>query len=113
MLPLGASFVSQTELATISYPTLVDNENLTSSGTVSSSGWEAVAQCESSGNWSINTGNGFSGGLQFTPSTWDAYGGTQYAPMAYEATEAQQIAVANDVLAGQGIGAWPVCGAKY
>ncbi|OIJ87404.1 transglycosylase family protein [Streptomyces colonosanans] len=72
--------------------------------------WDAVAQCESGGNWSINTGNGFYGGLQFTSSTWAAYGGTAYAPRADLATKAQQIAVAEKVLAGQGKGAWPVCG---
>ena len=71
--------------------------------------WDRVAHCESTDNWSINTGNGFSGGLQFTPSTWAAYGGTAYAPEAYQATKAQQIAVAQRVLAGQGSGAWPVC----
>src|SRR5699024_6911207 len=72
--------------------------------------WNAVAQCESGGNWSINTGNGYQGGLQFSPSTWAAYGGTQYAPRADLATKQQQIAVAEEVLAGQGKGAWPVCG---
>jgi hypothetical protein len=72
--------------------------------------WDAVAQCESGGNWSINTGNGFYGGLQFSSSTWAAYGGTAYAPRADLATKAQQIAVAEKVLAGQGKGAWPVCG---
>ena len=72
--------------------------------------WDAVAQCESGGNWSINTGNGFYGGLQFTNSTWAAYGGTAYAPRADLATKAQQIAIAEKVLAGQGKGAWPVCG---
>jgi len=72
--------------------------------------WEAVAQCESGGNWSINTGNGYQGGLQFSPSTWAAYGGTQYAPSADQATKQQQIAVAEEVLAGQGKGAWPTCG---
>ncbi|GGM43402.1 transglycosylase [Longimycelium tulufanense] len=74
--------------------------------------WDQLAQCESSGNWSINTGNGFSGGLQFTPSTWAAFGGTQYAPSAHQATREQQIAVAEKVLAGQGWGAWPACTAK-
>jgi phage tail protein X len=74
--------------------------------------WYAVAQCESGGNWAINTGNGFSGGLQFTQSTWDAYGGAAYAPSASQASASQQIAVANRVVAGQGIGAWPVCGAR-
>lgn len=69
--------------------------------------WDAVAQCESGGNWSTNTGNGFSGGLQFTPSTWKAYGG-QGTPQ--NASKSQQIQVAEQVLAGQGKGAWPVCG---
>ncbi|GAA1256765.1 hypothetical protein GCM10009665_53970 [Kitasatospora nipponensis] len=78
-----------------------------SAATVST--WDKVAQCESSGDWSINTGNGFYGGLQFTASTWAAYGGTQYAPQANQATKDQQIAVAEKVLADQGPGAWPVC----
>ncbi|WP_030683515.1 transglycosylase family protein [Streptomyces cellulosae] len=72
--------------------------------------WDAVAQCESGGNWSINTGNGYYGGVQFSASTWAAYGGTQYAPQANQASKAQQIAVAEKVLASQGKGAWPVCG---
>lgn len=72
--------------------------------------WDAVAQCESGGNWSINTGNGYYGGLQFSASTWAAYGGTAYAPQANQATKAQQITVAEKVLAAQGKGAWPVCG---
>ncbi len=73
--------------------------------------WSAIAACESGGNWSANTGNGFYGGLQFTEQTWLGYGGGQYAPSANMATEAQQIAVAQRVLGRQGIGAWPVCGA--
>ena len=77
-----------------------------------SSVWDAVAQCESTGNWHINTGNGFSGGLQFTPSTWAAYGGTQYASNAANASREQQIAVAERVLQAQGPGAWPVCSVK-
>ncbi|GGM04927.1 transglycosylase [Streptomyces fumigatiscleroticus] len=72
--------------------------------------WDTVAQCESGGNWSINTGNGYYGGLQFSASTWAAYGGTQYASTADQATKAQQIQVAEKVLAAQGKGAWPVCG---
>ncbi|MBT2419782.1 LysM peptidoglycan-binding domain-containing protein [Streptomyces sp. ISL-22] len=72
--------------------------------------WDAVAQCESGGNWSINTGNGYYGGLQFSASTWAAYGGTQYAATADQATKAQQIEIAEKVLAGQGKGAWPHCG---
>jgi len=74
--------------------------------------WDAVAQCESSGNWHINTGNGYHGGLQFSRATWKAYGGGKYASTANKATKAQQIAVAERVLKGQGIGAWPVCGHK-
>ncbi|MFD4884670.1 transglycosylase family protein [Kitasatospora sp. NPDC058402] len=82
------------------------------SGTASAASvatWDKVAQCESTGNWSINTGNGFYGGLQFTSSTWAAFGGTAYAPQANQATKDQQIAVAEKVLASQGPGAWPVC----
>ncbi|MDM7991180.1 transglycosylase family protein [Arthrobacter sp. zg-Y877] len=74
--------------------------------------WDALAQCESSGNWGINNGNGFSGGLQFTPSTWAGFGGTEYAANAADATREQQIAVAERVLAEQGPGAWPACTAK-
>ncbi|MEV6959240.1 transglycosylase family protein [Streptomyces sp. NPDC051207] len=86
---------------------------LMASGTASAataSEWETVAQCESGGNWSINTGNGYYGGLQFSASTWAAFGGTQYASTADQATKAQQIEIAEKVLAGQGKGAWPVCG---
>jgi Transglycosylase-like domain/LysM domain len=74
--------------------------------------WSAIAACESGGNWSTNTGNGFYGGLQFTEGTWLANGGGQYAPCANLASPSQQIAVAERVLASQGIGAWPVCGAN-
>jgi resuscitation-promoting factor RpfA len=74
--------------------------------------WSGVAACESGGNWSINTGNGYYGGLQFSQSTWAGYGGTQYAPRADQASPGQQIAVAERVLGGQGIGAWPVCGKR-
>ena len=69
--------------------------------------WDAIAACESGGNWATNTGNGFYGGLQFTSSTWRAYGG-QGAPQ--NASREQQIAVAERVRQGQGLGAWPVCG---
>ncbi|HAT1211531.1 transglycosylase family protein [Corynebacterium striatum] len=74
--------------------------------------WDSLAQCESTGNWAINTGNGFSGGLQFTPSTWAGFGGTAYAPEAWQATREQQIAVAEKVQAAQGWGAWPACTSK-
>ncbi|MGW7609552.1 transglycosylase family protein [Streptomyces sp. NPDC054766] len=74
--------------------------------------WNKVAACESSGNWSINTGNGYYGGLQFTQSTWEAYGGKAYARRADQATKDQQIAIAEKVLRGQGPGAWPVCSVR-
>ncbi|MFJ4921312.1 transglycosylase family protein [Streptomyces sp. NPDC088725] len=82
----------------------------TSASAATTSEWDQVAQCESGGNWAISTGNGFYGGLQFTPSTWAAYGGTAYASQANQATKDQQIAVAEKVLASQGKGAWPSCG---
>ncbi|MFD7912507.1 transglycosylase family protein [Streptomyces sp. NPDC059752] len=72
--------------------------------------WDKVASCESTNNWRINTGNGYYGGLQFSQSTWRAFGGTAYAPRADLATKDQQIAVAEKVLGGQGPGAWPNCG---
>ncbi|MEU9307283.1 transglycosylase family protein [Streptomyces sp. NPDC048256] len=74
--------------------------------------WNKVAACESTNDWNINTGNGYYGGLQFTQSTWEAYGGTRYAPRADLATKDQQIAVAEKVLDGQGPGAWPVCSVR-
>jgi murein DD-endopeptidase MepM/ murein hydrolase activator NlpD len=74
--------------------------------------WDKVAACESGNDWNINTGNGHYGGLQFTGSTWEAYGGTAYAPRADLATKDQQIAIAEKVLDGQGPGAWPVCSTR-
>ncbi|MER8097519.1 transglycosylase family protein [Streptomyces goshikiensis] len=81
-----------------------------SASAATASEWDRVASCESGGNWSINTGNGYSGGLQFSSSTWAAYGGTAYASTANKASKSQQIAIAEKVLKGQGKGAWPVCG---
>ena len=74
--------------------------------------WDSIAQCESGGDWSISTGNGFSGGLQFHPQTWIGHGGGQYAPTAGQASREQQIAIAEKVQASQGWGAWPACTAK-
>jgi LysM repeat protein len=74
--------------------------------------WDKVAQCESSGNWSINSGNGYYGGLQFSQSTWAANGGTEYAPRADQATKEEQIKVGEKVLDSQGADAWPSCGPK-
>ncbi|MEW1832160.1 transglycosylase family protein [Streptomyces sp. NPDC088196] len=81
-----------------------------SASAATASEWDTVASCESGGNWSINTGNGYYGGLQFSASTWAAYGGTAYAATANQASKSQQIAVAEKVLAAQGKGAWPTCG---
>lgn len=74
--------------------------------------WDKVAACESGNNWKTNTGNGYYGGLQFSASTWLAYGGGAYASRADLATKTEQIRIAEKVLKGQGPGAWPVCGAK-
>ncbi|WP_089102963.1 transglycosylase family protein [Streptomyces hyaluromycini] len=74
--------------------------------------WDRIAQCESGGNWHINTGNGYYGGLQFSASTWRAYGGTAYAATADQASREAQIAVATKVQHAQGWGAWPVCSAR-
>ncbi|WP_433793218.1 transglycosylase family protein [Actinoplanes sp. CA-252034] len=75
--------------------------------------WDAIAHCESGGNWGINTGNGYYGGLQFSRSTWRAYGGTKYASTANRASRSEQIRVAERVVRGQGIGAWPTCGRRH
>ncbi|MBT2539169.1 transglycosylase family protein [Streptomyces sp. ISL-44] len=81
-----------------------------SASAATASEWDKVAQCEAGGNWSINTGNGYYGGLQFSSSTWAAYGGKSYAAQANQASKGQQIAIAEKVLKGQGKGAWPSCG---
>ena len=78
----------------------------------SGSVWDRIAQCESGGNWSINTGNGYHGGLQFSGQTWRAFGGGKYAPTADQASRAQQIDIAKKVQAQQGWGAWPACTSK-
>jgi hypothetical protein len=74
--------------------------------------WDRIAKCESGGNWQINTGNGYYGGLQFSAGTWRAYGGTAYAATADRASKSQQIAVATKVQRAQGWGAWPTCSAR-
>ncbi|KAA0931452.1 LysM peptidoglycan-binding domain-containing protein [Streptomyces apricus] len=74
--------------------------------------WDRIARCESGGNWHTNTGNGYYGGLQFSASTWRAYGGTAYAATADRASRAQQIAVATRVQRAQGWGAWPSCSVR-
>ena len=74
--------------------------------------WDRIARCESGGDWHISTGNGYYGGLQFSASTWRAYGGTAYAPTADRASKDQQIAVATKVQRAQGWNAWPTCSAR-
>jgi hypothetical protein len=76
-----------------------------SEGTV----WDDLAECESGGNWAINTGNGYYGGLQFLGSTWNAYGGREFASRADQASREQQIVVAERILDDVGWGAWPSC----
>ncbi|MFC8503779.1 transglycosylase family protein [Pedococcus sp. NPDC057267] len=82
------------------------------SSSAAGSVWDGVAACESGGNWHINTGNGYYGGLQFSAGTWSAYGGGRYAARADLASKSEQITVAQRVLASQGPGAWPTCGAR-
>ncbi|MFF0364834.1 transglycosylase family protein [Streptomyces fungicidicus] len=72
--------------------------------------WDRVAECESGGSWSQNTGNGYYGGLQLTQDDWENYGGLDFAPSADQASRGQQIAVAEKILADQGVGAWRTCG---
>jgi hypothetical protein len=74
--------------------------------------WDALARCESNGNWAINTGNGFFGGVQFDQNTWERQGGLRYAPRADLATREEQIAIADVTRARQGWGAWPVCSGR-
>lgn len=74
--------------------------------------WDALAQCEATGDWSINTGNGFYGGVQFDQNTWDRWGGQEYAPRADLATREEQIAIASKTQAAQGWGAWPSCSSR-
>ena len=81
----------------------------TGTASADSVNWDAVAACESGGNWAINTGNGYYGGLQFTQSTWSANGGSG---SPHNASREEQIRVAENVLHSQGIGAWPVCGRR-
>ena len=74
--------------------------------------WDRIARCESGGNWHINTGNGYYGGLQFSAATWRSYGGGKYAPTADRASREEQIAIATKVQHASGWGAWPVCSRK-
>lgn len=79
---------------------------------VSDATWDRLAMCESSGRWNVNTGNGYYGGLQILPSTWDEAGGRAYAPLPHQATKRQQIIIAEKILRWQGWDAWPQCARK-
>ena len=74
--------------------------------------WDALAECESGGNWAINTGNGYYGGLQFSLATWNGYGGAEFAAYPHQATREEQIVVAERLRAGRGYQAWPSCRAE-
>lgn len=94
---------------------LVGTAGLAFSGTANAapdSDWDRLSQCEAGGNWGINTGNGFQGGLQFSPSTWTSHGGGEYAATANQASREEQIVVAERVLESQGWGAWPSCSSQ-
>ena len=97
--------VSGLAAASVTGATLALASGAQASGTV----WDRVAACESGGDWHINTGNGYYGGLQFSASTWRGFGGGVYAARADLATKDQQITIAKKVLRVQGPGAWPVC----
>lgn len=84
----------------------------TATANADSVNWDAIAACESGGNWAINTGNGFYGGVQFDQNTWERQGGLRYAPRADLATREEQIAIAAVTQASQGWGAWPVCSSR-
>ncbi len=106
--------VTQTTYATSVQPVATYRQGtqqpVATPASTSGGAWEQIAQCESGGNWSINTGNGYSGGLQFSPGTWSAYG--DGSASAAQASKNAQIAAAEKVLAAQGWGAWPSCSAK-
>jgi hypothetical protein len=89
-----------------------DSSESSGSSSGSSSGygkWGPIIECESGGDWDYNGGSGYDGGLQFAPSTWDGFGGDQYADYAWQASPSEQIAIAERVLDEQGWGAWPTC----
>ena len=105
-----ASIIGRTAVALAGGALITTGMMATGTAANAAGGWDEVAACESGGDWSINTGNGYYGGLQFSQDTWEGHGGTQYAPSADQASKSEQIAVAEEVLANQGAGAWPSCG---
>lgn len=114
VIPGNVVSVQETVHAAVPATTTESSYSTPSAAPVVASGsvWDQLAICEAGGNWAINTGNGYYGGLQFSYSTWLGYGGGAYASTANLASREQQIAIAEKVLAGQGWGAWPSCSAK-
>ncbi|HMS76609.1 resuscitation-promoting factor [Gordonia sp. (in: high G+C Gram-positive bacteria)] len=104
---LGSTVVTEPVPATVRIGTK-DGAPYVAAGSV----WDQLAQCEATGNWAINTGNGFYGGVQFDQNTWERWGGLEYAPRADLATREEQIAIASKTQAAQGWGAWPSCSSK-
>jgi hypothetical protein len=115
---IDLSWLNTTTTTVYVAPVVVEKAPPVIETSVSSDGsvWDAIAQCESGGNWAINTGNGFGGGLQFmhqrSYSTWLSFGGGEFAPNPWDASREQQIMVAEKVLASSGWGAWPGCSRK-
>ncbi len=109
-VPLRA-FAAMTAAAVIAFGLLV-GPTATDAEAASKRSWQRLAQCESGGRWHINTGNGYYGGLQFSPSTWRGYGGRHFARRADNARRVEQIAVAERTLRAQGWGAWPSCSSR-
>jgi hypothetical protein len=107
--PVRNAAVAVTAAAAVAAPI---SSTLTSADAATDQTWNRLASCESGGNWHINTGNGYYGGLQFSAGTWLAYGGGKYASRADLASRAEQIAIAEKVLKGSGWGAWPACSAR-
>ncbi len=98
--------------AVLSVATLAPVAFAAPSHAVTTHTWERLAQCESSGRWHINTGNGYYGGLQISPSTWRANGGRRFAALPNHASKRHQIKVAERIKRSQGWGAWPACSAR-
>jgi hypothetical protein len=107
--PVRNAAIAVTAAAAVAAPI---SSSLSSADAATGKTWNKLASCESGGNWHINTGNGYYGGLQFSSGTWLAYGGGKYASRADLASREEQIAIAEKVLKNQGWGAWPACSAR-
>jgi hypothetical protein len=114
-IPTPASAAMEATLLTVPTPKAVPAPDPAPQSVVTYDGstvWDALAQCESGGNWAINTGNGYYGGLQFSLGTWEGYGGGEFAAYPHEATREQQIIVAERLHAARGYQPWPACRTK-